>query len=135
MRRYFESPGIDVGFTESFGEAKHLEKDKINRNELLKYKYLLSIEGNDIASGLKWMLLSNSVVFMARPEHESWAMEVRPCEPSNSGRFNLMTGLALRHAFELPLKRKTFILNTNIPLITHIATYPPIFYSTSRSLF
>ncbi|GMH76337.1 hypothetical protein TrST_g9528 [Triparma strigata] len=75
VRRYSSSPGIDVGFTESFGEAKHLEKAKISKKELLKHKYLLSMEGNDIASGLKWMLLSNSVVFMAKPEHESWAME------------------------------------------------------------
>ena len=54
-----------------------MEKAKISKKELLKHKYLLSMEGNDIASGLKWMLLSNSVVFMAKPEHESWAMEVR----------------------------------------------------------
>lgn len=84
VRRYSSSPGIDVGFTESFGKAKYLEKDKISKKELLKHKYLLSMEGNDIASGLKWMLLSNSVVFMAKPEHESWAMEVRPASQQAS---------------------------------------------------
>ena len=41
----------------------------------LRYKYLLSIEGNDVASGLKWQLLSNSVVFMTPPKTVSWAME------------------------------------------------------------
>lgn len=31
--------------------------------------------GNDVASGLKWMLASNSVVFMPLPRVETWAME------------------------------------------------------------
>jgi len=31
--------------------------------------------GNDVASGLKWMLASNSVVFMPPPRVETWAME------------------------------------------------------------
>lgn len=40
-----------------------------------RYKYLLSVEGNDVATGLKWMLYSNSVVFMSRPTVATWAME------------------------------------------------------------
>jgi Glycosyl transferase family 90 len=35
----------------------------------------LSLEGNDVASGLKWMLYSNSVVLMPRPTRVAWAME------------------------------------------------------------
>ena len=42
---------------------------------LLKYKGLVMIEGNDVASGLKWALLSQSVVLMPVPKHTSWAME------------------------------------------------------------
>ena len=41
----------------------------------LRYKYLLSIEGNDVATGLKWQLASNSVVFMTKPQTVSYAME------------------------------------------------------------
>ena len=33
------------------------------------------IEGNDVASGLKWALLSQSVVLMPVPKHTSWCME------------------------------------------------------------
>lgn len=44
-------------------------------DELLKYKGLVMIEGNDVASGLKWALLSQSVVLMPVPKHTSWAME------------------------------------------------------------
>ena len=41
----------------------------------MKYKYLISVEGNDVASGLKWMLYSNSVVLMAKPRNFSWIIE------------------------------------------------------------
>jgi hypothetical protein len=44
-------------------------------NEQLQYKYLISLEGNDVATSLKWSLLSNSVVIMAKPTMESWLME------------------------------------------------------------
>jgi hypothetical protein len=33
------------------------------------------VEGNDVATGLKWMLASNSVVIMPNPTVESWLME------------------------------------------------------------
>jgi hypothetical protein len=52
-----------------------LSKKALNIEELLKYKYLISVEGNDVASGLKWMLYSNSVVLMAKPRNFSWIME------------------------------------------------------------
>ena len=45
--------------------------------EQLKCRYLLAVEGNDVASGLKWMLASNSVVLMAPPRRETWLAESR----------------------------------------------------------
>ena len=45
--------------------------------ELLQSKYLLSLEGNDVASGLKWMLYSQSIVLKPPATHVSWAMEDR----------------------------------------------------------
>lgn len=43
--------------------------------ELLRFKAIIMLEGNDVASGLKWALLSESVVMMTPPKHTSWAME------------------------------------------------------------
>jgi hypothetical protein len=40
-----------------------------------KFKVIISFEGNDVASGLKWMLQSESVVLMPPPTRTSWAME------------------------------------------------------------
>ncbi|MCJ8332003.1 MAG: hypothetical protein MJH11_18735, partial [Lentisphaeria bacterium] len=54
---------------------KVLLKRAVSCKGQLKYKYLISLEGNDVASGLKWQLLSNSVVIMAAPTKISWAME------------------------------------------------------------
>jgi hypothetical protein len=41
----------------------------------LDYKYIHSIEGNDVATNLKWIMSSNSIVFMTKPTCESWFME------------------------------------------------------------
>jgi hypothetical protein len=48
---------------------------KQDLSSLLEYKGIIMIEGNDVASGLKWALLSQSVVLMPPPKHTSWAME------------------------------------------------------------
>jgi Glycosyl transferase family 90 len=48
---------------------------KVSLDYLLKYKGIIMLEGNDVASGLKWALLSQSVVLMPIPKHTSWAME------------------------------------------------------------
>merc|ERR1740124_1635814 len=44
-------------------------------NALLSYKVIVSLQGNDVSSGLKWQLYSNSVVLMPPPTRTSWAME------------------------------------------------------------
>lgn len=49
--------------------------DKLPIAGLLEYKILVVVEGNDIASGLKWSLFSESIVLMQRPRYTSWAME------------------------------------------------------------
>lgn len=48
---------------------------KVDLSDMMAYKGIIMIEGNDVASGLKWALLSQSVVLMPPPKHTSWAME------------------------------------------------------------
>lgn len=43
----------------------------------LRYKFILSLEGNDVATNLKWIMASNSVCMMRRPRYETWFMEGR----------------------------------------------------------
>ena len=47
----------------------------MSMKDQLKHKYLISLEGNDVSSGLKWMLFSESVVMSPPFVWESWAME------------------------------------------------------------
>lgn len=48
---------------------------KASMEEQLQYKALVMLEGNDVSSGLKWALFSDSVVFMQPPKFTTWAME------------------------------------------------------------
>jgi hypothetical protein len=41
----------------------------------MKSKFIFAIEGNDVASNLKWIMASNSVPVMPKPEFESWFCE------------------------------------------------------------
>lgn len=43
----------------------------------LRHRYILCIEGNDVASCLKWVFASNSIAVMPRPEYETWFEEGR----------------------------------------------------------
>ena len=43
----------------------------------LKFRYIMSLEGNDVATNLKWVMSSNSVAVMPRPRKETWFMESR----------------------------------------------------------
>lgn len=76
------NPMIDIKFTNfpqkmpnnysinDFKIAPH-----VDIKTLLQYKFLISIEGNDVSTNLKWILLSNSVVFQPIPKKCSWFME------------------------------------------------------------
>lgn len=41
----------------------------------LKYKFIVSLEGNDVASNLKWIMASNSIAIMPKPKMETWFSE------------------------------------------------------------
>jgi hypothetical protein len=41
----------------------------------LKYRYILSVEGKDVATNLKWIMSSNSLCLMPKPRYETWFME------------------------------------------------------------
>ena len=79
MNKWFnKSNKIDIAFSEiTQGKDNYSKyiKTKAEIKTFLQYKYIISIEGNDVSSGLKWNLLSNSIVFMPKPTMVSWFME------------------------------------------------------------
>lgn len=76
MRKYFGHPMIDAGDV-ARRNADHPEwlRPKLTIPEQLRHKFILSLEGNDVASNLKWIMSSNSVAVMPRPTCETWFME------------------------------------------------------------
>lgn len=75
------SPLVDAKyFSPQISNSGTIPQDKIESKampmeEILKYKYLVSLEGHDMATSLKWMLFSNSCVFSPTFTWDSWAME------------------------------------------------------------
>jgi hypothetical protein len=71
----------NIGFSDEHASGdyymsnKGLFKGTLSIPEMLQCKYLLCLEGNDVSTGLKWMLKSNSCVLMCKPRVESWLME------------------------------------------------------------
>jgi hypothetical protein len=47
----------------------------LSKKQLMSYKAIIILEGNDVSSALKWALFSNSVVIMPAPTTVSWALE------------------------------------------------------------
>lgn len=78
FEKYFGNPLCDLGDI-SRRQVEHPEwrTKKMTIGEHLKYKFILSLEGNDVASNLKWVMSSNSLAVMTRPKFETWYMEGR----------------------------------------------------------
>lgn len=78
MRTYFGNPLFDVGDVGRHTDSpEEWRTGKLTIREHLDYKFIMAIEGNDVASNLKWVMSSNSVAVMPRPTCETWFMEGR----------------------------------------------------------
>ncbi len=76
IKKFHDNRYCNIGQTNTKGDI-HVpwQKEKLSLNKQLKYKFILAIEGNDVASNLKWAMSSNSLVLMAKPKYETWFME------------------------------------------------------------
>jgi hypothetical protein len=74
LRRHQQSEFADVGH---IGEAKDglQAKGFLSPQEQMGYRYILSIEGFDVATNLKWIMASRSVCVMPKGRYETWFME------------------------------------------------------------
>ena len=54
-----------------FGKSKFF----LSISKQLKSKFIFAIEGNDVASNLKWIMASNSIPIMPSPKFETWFCE------------------------------------------------------------
>lgn len=77
LQRYHSHPRLDVGCVHRKSEGTPYHRPYLSVAEQLHYRYILSIEGNDVATNLKWILASQSLCFMTRPRYETWLLESR----------------------------------------------------------
>lgn len=77
MRRFAngQSPLVDAASTNLWDEHPEWQKEKLTIGEHLDYKFIMSLEGNDVASNLKWVMSSNSIAVTPRLTCETWFME------------------------------------------------------------
>lgn len=74
--KYFDNKLCDLGSVSKNGIGKpEWEKPKMGLKEHLNYKFILSLQGNDVATNLKWIMSSNSIAVMPKPTIETWFME------------------------------------------------------------
>lgn len=71
----FNNPLCDLGQVNKNGGNPDWIKPKISIHEHLKNKFILSLEGNDVATNLKWIMSSNSIAVSPPLKMETWYME------------------------------------------------------------
>lgn len=83
IRQFADDPRVDAANTLANGGLLadnpdgHAIVPRMSLYEHLEYKYIMALEGNDVASNLKWVMSSNSLAVMPRPTCETWFMEGR----------------------------------------------------------
>ncbi len=77
VQDWFRHPRCDVGQSNKppIGDNPRKRKDTLSIEEQLQFRYIISVEGNDVATNLKWIMSSNSLCFMPKPRYETWFME------------------------------------------------------------
>lgn len=75
MKMYFNNPVCNLGKINEGGGPDEWKRGKLTIDQHLDYKFILSLEGNDVASNLKWVMSSNSIAVMPKPKYETWFME------------------------------------------------------------
>ncbi|MBP5677836.1 MAG: lipopolysaccharide biosynthesis protein [Bacteroidales bacterium] len=78
---YGNHPRVDAADTRSganhgLGNSAQ-SQPKMAISEQLLFRYILCLEGNDVASNLKWVMSSHSAAVMPPPTCETWFMEGR----------------------------------------------------------
>ena len=75
LELYFNHPLCNIGQVNQDNQEDKYLVGKMTIDEQLDYKFILSLEGNDVATNLKWIMSSNSLAVMPRPKYETWFME------------------------------------------------------------
>jgi len=76
VEKFYDHPTFDIGHTgrDAGGRAP---KRGLTHDEQMRFRYFISLEGNDVATNLKWGMASNMLVMSPALHYETWFMEGR----------------------------------------------------------
>lgn len=75
-RQFMNHPDCDIGCTiHKEARPQPWHKPFMTIGDQLRYRFVVSVEGMDVATNLKWIMASNSLCLMRRPRYETWFME------------------------------------------------------------
>ena len=72
---YCDSDLANIGHNDEKLSHEPSYKGFLSIQEQFNYRYIISVEGKDVATNLKWAMASNSLVMMRKPRFETWFME------------------------------------------------------------
>lgn len=75
FEKHFGKAGFDLGDTTSTPVHPEWAAPRLTIPEQLRHKFVLSLEGNDVATNLKWIFSSDSLPVMPKPTRETWFQE------------------------------------------------------------
>lgn len=76
VERYYGSAICDVGVSNRAPVVREeWLRPRMSEYDHLACKFVMCLEGNDVATNLKWVMSSNSLAVMPRPRYETWYME------------------------------------------------------------
>lgn len=75
LEMYINHPLCNVGKINNDDNHHNLLRERLTIEEQLNYKFILCLEGNDVATNLKWVMSSHSLAVMPAPKYETWFME------------------------------------------------------------
>lgn len=73
LNRWWGNPLFDLGDTSPRTDSEW-HKPRVGIADHFNYRYILALEGHDVASAVQWICASNCVPVMTRPTVESWLM-------------------------------------------------------------
>jgi len=76
VRMFYNHPRFDIGHTRNRVDDLP-PKGFLTRDAQIENKFFISIEGNDVATNLKWAMASNMLVMSPALRFETWFMEGR----------------------------------------------------------
>ncbi len=75
IEQYYNHPMCNIGRVNTNELNPVWKVPRLTIDQQLNYKFILCLEGNDVASNLKWVMSSQSIAVMPEPKFETWFME------------------------------------------------------------